>query len=1236
MASFTREQTLALLTDRHIAVTANAGSGKTTVLVERYVRLLLQGVDIRSIVAITFTRKAAAEMRLRVAKRLEEEFMKALDAGNEKQAIFIRHLRERLNIALISTIHSFCAHILRDYPVEAQINPLFSALDEFDGAALREETIALIAEECLQSEDKEIADTYYRLFRMYGINTLHSIVDSLLQDGEKLSELRNLYAKSNTEILASKYEIIDKQCIQPLIMPIGSIVTALSIMQQSGVKQNSQIVAIMSYAPKILELQGLLTQSQKDNEHLKKISQIFQELFTLLFTNSGEPRKKVLDYAEQCHVSELLFSQIEILQNSYSFFSSIESWHHDDDIVETARGIFDFVERCSTRITQEKIYLSALDFNDLQQKLLTILEIDDVRYDIQRRYSYIMVDEFQDTNKLQFQLTSKLIYALSQPIIQRDIVHSNMYIVGDPKQSIYRFRGADVRVFESAKKAVIALNTSAKVLDIIQTDSMTIHLEEREKHGDIRLTTTFRLMPEIAFFVNTVCASIMHEQTAGYFVGYDETICSRSFLPSHKGSVSLVIGEKVKEDSHFDTQHIKQDHALARYLRECVLSPTPLLIEEKGTLRPVEWSDIVIVARKNDVLDSLAVTLREYEIPCYVPQGKRFYSRQEIRDIVAYLSFLTNPADDFAFTTIARSPFFELSDEQLLNIFYASDEVSLWEKCVRYCEIHSLQQGAIYDTVNILRELLPLSSRLSLPILLQTILEKSHWFLRIKKEKDIERKIANIHKLIAFAREFEASGFKGLFEFSERLQSLVAMEVQESDAQTDLHQNAVPLITIHSSKGLEFPVVVVYDMNSGDIQSSLRQVTIDERFGIICKPTIAEYDHARNTKQLRTVHTPLTQLAVKDTMLAEQAEQERLLYVALTRAKDHLILVANITRNIDNLPAKTKGLFSMIERVFDDGYFYGKPILLEGTLPAIIDGEMQRQKFSLTIPVIRYSNREEYTFDTVSLEESPQQPERHLLLDTIVPLLRDEQYSATKFKTFANDPMAYYLHYAIGLPPETMTYDEKYSIMDDSDSVTGSLAGQCLHAVMQDLPQWYKHGVFDKNVLETLCISIGQKSEQEISQEIIERVMRESEAIVSTQLLNRFSHSVHTARFEEKYYFPIENDFLLAVFDCLIANENGEIEVWDWKTNVIHSDKDMDTLLQEYMTQLEMYAYFVMNLFPEQETLTLRLLFTRKARLNAPDEEWTRALFVDKSMLKEIEKRIQTSYAAIRNPLSHV
>jgi ATP-dependent helicase/nuclease subunit A len=891
-----------------------------------------------------------------------------------------------------------------------------------------------------------------------------------------------------------------------------------------------------------------------------------------------------------------------------------------------------FLQRCSERINQEKIYLSALDFNDLQQKLLLILDNEEVRYDIQKHYSYIMVDEFQDTNKIQFQLTSKLIYALSLPLEDKDALHSNIYIVGDPKQSIYRFRGADVRVFESAKKAIIELNKKAHVADKVHINNIEIDLHSREQFGDIRLTTTFRLMPEIAFFVNTVCGSIMHQSTTGYFVGYDNTICSRSYNPEHKGSVSLIIGEKVREDSHEPPVHVQQDHALARHLLHVVTSDTPLQIEEKGNVRPVQWSDCVVVARKNDVLDSLAMTLRQYNIPCYVPQGKRFYTRQEIRDIVAYLTFLANPADDFAFTTIARSPFFRIADTELLDVFYATEEISLWEKCVRYCEIHDLKKGNIFNLVQVLSELLPLSSRLSLPILLHTLLEKSDWFLRVQDTKDAERKTANIQKLIAFARDFESSGFNGLFEFSERLNALIATEVQESDAQIESSRNAIPLITIHSSKGLEFPVVIVYDMNAGDIKTNIQQVMIDEKFGIVCKPVVVQQNPSHTTKQLTSLVTPLTLLSSMDNSLAEEAEMERLLYVALTRAKDHLILVANITRNKDNLPTKTKGMFSMVEHVFDDGYFYGKPITLHGDLSSMKEGELVQENFSIEIPVIRYffdSDIENYT----PIVEKGEQSEREILLDTIEATYRDEQYSATKFSTFAEDAMSYYIHYAIGLPPETDSYDEKYSYHDESDSFSGSFAGQLIHNVMQLAPQWIIEGVCDDEKLEMTVNIVCDSQERFIADGLKQRVLRECKAISTTELIQRHAVYIPTAKFEEKYYYPIENDFLLAVFDCIIMNEKGEYEVWDWKTNAIRSDEDMDMLFQKYMTQLEMYAYFAMKLFPQQESLTLRLLFTRKAQENASDEEWSRALHIDKKQYQVIEQKIQNNYSLIRQPL---
>jgi hypothetical protein len=215
----------------------------------------------------------------------------------------------------------------------------------------------------------------------------------------------------------------------------------------------------------------------------------------------------------------------------------------------------------------------------------------------------------------------------------------------------------------------------------------------------------------------------------------------------------------------------------------------------------------------------------------------------------------------------------------------------------------------------------------------------------------------------------------------------------------------------------------------------------------------------------------------------------------------------------------------------------------------------------------------------------------------------------------------------------TDSYDEKYSFYEENDSFSGSFAGQLIHSVMQKSPQWIVDGLCDDSRLESIVHIICDSQEQTITEGLKHRIKRECKAISNTALLKQFAHTLPTAKFEEKYYYPIENDFLLAVFDCIIMNEKGEYEVWDWKTNVVRSQDDMDMFMQKYKTQLEMYAYFAMKLFPDQQSLTLRLLFTRKAQENASDEEWSRALYVDKKYLEVIEQTINNNYSLIRQPL---
>lgn len=1223
---FTREQCLALLTDRHIAVTANAGSGKTTVLVERYVRLLLEGVDIRSIVAITFTRKAAAEMRIRVATRLEQEYNKMLEKGDERATSRIRKLRERLNIAQISTIHSFCAGLLRNYPVEAKVNPLFAIIDEFDSKRLREETIAFLAERKLQSDDNGEKEEYYRLFRLFGISVVQQIVEYLLSNLEQLSELKGIYSISNEKIIDERNRIIKSNFVETLILPIEKICEGIEIIRQSEVKLNADTKKLCE-SKTIFE--ELVIECKNSKLNFEKIGRILLDCSKLIFTNEGLPRKRIFDQLELIGISDYIYGYSDKLDNSITFFSSIESWDADVQLLHYARLILQFTEECEKIIESEKIQIAALDFNDVQKKVLDILSIEEVKRDIRQRFTYLMIDEFQDTNHAQFRLTSHLVHQLSDLYLYDKEVKTNLYVVGDPKQSIYRFRGADVRVFETAKHTVKKMNSLDSPSKKVINGDEIYDLTEQEVLGDIRLTTTFRLMPEIAFLVNQVCGIGMKKSTEGYFVGYDETISSRRYPEGHKGSVQFIIGEYTENEEGELIEEKLQNHLLAKHLLNIVCSESPLIIDDRGTLRPVTWNDVVILGRKNDTLDTLATTLKSYGIPCHVPQGKRFYSRQEIRDIVAFITFLANPSDDFSLAVILRSPFFLVSDNDLLEIVCYSDELTLWEKVLLYSQSGNANDLVVQAT-EILSELLPLSSRLSLPVLLNTIYEKTKWYHKVNKESESERKVANVNKLISFARDFEVGGFRGLFEFAERVNALIENEVQESDALLETVNNSIPLITVHSSKGLEFPVVIVYDTNSGQ-HSTATRTRLDERFGIIMKPVVVHSNHSGTYTD--SVVSPIVKLASLEENLMERAELERLTYVALTRAKDHLIITANIRRKSSGEPNQYKGIFEFINPILDSDYLLGKECILTGNLPIVQGNNIVYNDFSLTIPIIKSIEEVVAERNTINADDehsSTNTVDKERLLEPIESKQYDEQYSASKMMLFESDPTSYYLQYIIGLPKENdSTYS--YSIpVDDTDAVIGTLVGKLIHNVLQRIPEWLSEDGYYSDKLETVIRSVCDAVEVEVTEDVKARILRETKLIARTKIVQRYAEFLKSAEFETQYYLPIDDDFYIAVFDCLVKNDRGEIEIWDWKTNKIRSERDMDMLFSLYKPQLEMYAVFASTL-SHQESYTLRLLFTRRAIENCDDHHWIKEFVVLSNEIPRLKEKLYRNYQIVKS-----
>jgi ATP-dependent helicase/nuclease subunit A len=1213
---FTREQLLAQSADRHLAVTASAGSGKTSVLVQRYVHLLLNGTDSRSIVAITFTRKAAAEMTARVAKEIEHRLAKATEPTELKK---LRTIRERLTNAKISTIHSFCSQLLRDFPIEAGVVPNFTELSASEEIVLREKATLDTMEEWLDRDHPRREDALL-IFRTLGRKTVHSYIKTLLSNSETMRLLKDVYSH-NSEDLIRKAAELSSAFVGVAVSTLRKTMENLFLQVDISLLKPAEQVKIQS---SIAESREKLYQIDKQLERSYSLQELggsireLMEVKSVFFTKANELKalyKKLLAEHQTIAIHTAI-QQTTSLINEQTI-EAFESAELDEQLIALARILFAMADEAHQAIEAEKDSRGTLNFDDLQLKALALLANDSVRQKLRRKIRYLMIDEFQDTNILQYEIAKYLVSALEILDITTSTNSTNLFIVGDAKQSIYGFRGADVRVFEEARKDIQSANKRQLDIGTLQADILTpdgkVAAHGSEMYGDIRLSATFRLLPAVAGFVNQVCGTIMPNETEGYDVGYEPIVCARhqDQLTPADGSITFLLAEKLYQDTATDTQETTPDESdnedtsneaelLARHIATITGNERPCIVfEGSDSNRPAEFGDIAILARSRSGFESLTTALRRSGIPFVIHSGKGFFSTQEIIDVHSYLSFLHNPNDDLSLAAVLRSPFFGCSDADIYSLRGSNSSgaktTTLWERLCALAPTNK-EDSPLVRAQLLLGEMIPLAARMPIPSLIRLLLERSGWRAVISSAERAAQMEANIEKLIDFAREFEHKGFRNLYDFVEELSVLATGETDESEATIQAGVNAVNIMTIHSSKGLEFPIVVLYQTNKRSPNPPALLVNND--IGITFPlPNEEEGD----------ILTPLQLLASNRKQIAEEAEAKRLLYVALTRAKDHLIITGLVKRTKSGGISKLNGLLAMVFRGIDrlpEELLFNHSEKLVLQLPVLIDDNMQEKECIIPIEFI-------VSIEPIQAVSSPEQQIKQplLLVDTLETTIEDEYFSASQMMFYESNPDGYIRTYRLGLAEDDDTAAPIIAEEDTNDHVAGSLAGTIIHEVMSKLPTWLSpDGIIDIQVLETHITNELTAIERHTNQQLEQRIRRETENVARSPLLQRFALAFHGAQQEYPLQIPIGQDFLVGVLDVLVQNPNGEWEIWDWKTNKITETNGMNELFEHYRLQLECYIYFCSLLFPEQQQFTARLLFTRLATPDLDDAAWTRTL----------------------------
>jgi ATP-dependent helicase/nuclease subunit A len=827
-----------------VALSAGAGCGKTFVLTQRFLSHLEPGsqqADLRTLVAITFTDRAAREMRDRIRAACQDR----LSACKPDAVAHWLQILRGLDTARISTIHSFCTSLLRTHAVEAGLDPRFTVLEPALTDTLLQNTTAEVVHRLLIADDPDVVAFVLK----FGLARTRDLAAALARQRFRIvwSDWESLTPE---ELAARWQQAWQTEFVPKLIEWVRNGVTAdrvrelltaheptHPVMQQRRRELLQRLDVLGVWSDPVAELAAVREAAKVQGGGGKSVwssgEEVFEDVkesFTALRDEIDKVQKLLtVDPQNLALAAELAIHGVRLARHVAA---------------EYALG---------------KRATGALDFDDL---LLLARDLLRDREDVRRRFAggirLLLVDEFQDTDPVQAEIVEHLCGAA--------LATGKLFLVGDFKQSIYRFRRADPGVFASVRS----------------------QLPER---GRLSLTKNFRSQPEILRFVNLLFAPAFGAVYEA-LVPFEDRQLSPQPTIEFLWATTDAEGAPDDEGQKTTVGQLREREAdwIARRIAQLLSDETPRVRTKRRSnsepeLRRVQPGDIVVLFRALSNVQVYEAALRKYGVDYYLVGGKAFYAQQEVFDLLNLCQCLDEPCDAAALVGVLRSPFFGLNDDAIHGLHPADGD--WWSRLQQPppTVLPEFQQQRITRAAQVLAELRSQKDRLPIADLLQRAMALTGYDAALLAEHLGRRKVANLRKLIDQAAAFDRGELFTLKDFVQRLQTSVLDETDEEFA-TTLPETGevVRLMSVHQAKGLEFPVVFVADINrKGHPQSSAAHlhpewgalVRVPEEFGV------------------QHEHLGLRMLNIQESEADEQ-ESLRLFYVATTRAADHLILSAGL------------------------------------------------------------------------------------------------------------------------------------------------------------------------------------------------------------------------------------------------------------------------------------------------------------------------------------------------------
>ena len=850
------EQAVAAYTlDRHLSVTAGPGAGKTRVLVERYLEILrTQNASVDNIVAITFTNRAANEMRERVRGAIDALLRRA--APDERQR-WLRHKRT-LEGAVITTIHGFCSRILHEFPVEANIDPQFVLLDEQQATMMLE----AVVDEALSNAIHHGNEKIVKLVQgVGGRGVLSGVLAELYKDyrgeGLALSEIRRRATTNHLtpEDYGAAFRELDVRMSELLT---DRVKTPKAREEQAKFAAEWPRVRVILSQPPTEQTVATYCQAIEDFRDVR-------------------PRKNVIK--KIAPIDPLLWGEDSTADDRFA--GKVPCIGFDLLAKDYALAVLNVMQDIERRLNEEKQKLSVVDFDDLQLRTLKLLnEHPQLMTKISERYRFFLVDEFQDTNGLQRDLMMKL-----------GLRHgANLFIVGDRKQSIYGFRGADVDVFREMTDAIKAAGGTEQPL----------HLNFRSQRPLIDclnfvFANTFQPRNDVPPEQLPELGYVEHEASVAEREARDAPPLVEFLFSILLDRQSADYSEDELQNRYESRDARERDAAqLVARIQELAGSAGIPPANLNGSPRTFNYGDIAVLFRALTGVGIYESALRRAGIPYLTVQGKGFYQREEITDLIQLLRFLDNTTDEIALAAVLRSPLGGISDNALFALRSAPlvgettngkklPRRNLWLAVRKHREIQFIDEAehAELDRVAaFLGDMIERRSRYSIADLLRHAVAASDFMAVIAANFDGAHRIANVEKLFRLAEAFEKSG-ELIRDFVHYVEKFEEIGGRETEGQIDKTANVVRLMTIHQAKGLEFPLVILPDLQryaSSQRDNSLFVLDRHRGFSVAVPDGRGGVVRGATFKELR-----------QRAGWREEFESMRLFYVAATRAEDRLI-----------------------------------------------------------------------------------------------------------------------------------------------------------------------------------------------------------------------------------------------------------------------------------------------------------------------------------------------------------